>query len=443
MGIVDVPGLLPLGEQSLDVRRDGLAFFLHAGDGGFDAGGVPEFEGAEFPVEAEAHGAVDLNDGVGNLRHAVGGVGPEVGECGPEKCSGLVALLRAAAIEAEEGAKARARVFDGFRHVERGEFWLLAGMVFEHLPVESEALVFFAVGALRLLVEAAFGFVAQPLFLQHLAEELGEAQITAFVVDIGGHVADDVAEDVEADQIDGAEGGGLGPSHGLSGEGVDFFDGQSHFLHEADDVQHGEGADAVADEVGSVFGDDDALAETHVAEVSDGVDGGAVGLGRRDDFQQAHVARRVEEVRAKPGPAEVVGESFGNFADGEAAGVGGDDGARLADGFYFSQEGALQVEVFDDGLDDPVDVGEFLQVVFEIADGDESGERRFHEGGGLGFLGGVESGGGDFVAGGAIGVGRDDIEQVAGNAGVGEMRGDAGAHGSGAEDSDFIDALHN
>ncbi len=34
-------------------------------------------------------------------------------------------------------------------------------------------------------------------------------------------------------------------------------------------------------------------------------------------------------------------------------------------------------------------------------------------------------------------------KQVAGNAGIGEMRGDAGAHGSGAEDGDFIDALHD
>ncbi len=71
--------------------------------------------------------------------------------------------------------------------------------------------------------------------------------------------------------------------------------------------------------------------------MSDGVDSGAIGFGRGDDFQQAHVARRVEEVRAEPGPAEVVGESFGDLADGQAAGVGGDDGAGLADGFDLPQ----------------------------------------------------------------------------------------------------------
>ena len=84
----------------------------------------------------------------------------------------------------------------------------------------------------------------------------------------------------------------LRPSDGLPGEGVDFFDGEIHLLHQAHDVEHRKCADAVADEVGRVFGDDDAFAETYVAEVGDGVDGGAVGFGRGNDFQQAHVARR-------------------------------------------------------------------------------------------------------------------------------------------------------
>ena len=75
-----------------------------------------------------------------------------------------------------------------------------------------------------------------------------------------------------SDQIDGAEGCGFRPADGLSGERVDLFDGQVHFLHQAHDVQHGKSADAVADEVGRVFGEDDAFAEAHVAEVGDGID---------------------------------------------------------------------------------------------------------------------------------------------------------------------------
>ncbi len=95
--------------------------------------------------------------------------------------------------------------------------------------------------------------------------------------------------------------------------------------------------------------------------------------------------------------AEIVGESFCDLADGQAAGVSGDDGSGLADGFHLLQQRPLKVEVLDYGFDDPVDVGELLEVIFEIADGDEAGERRFHEGGRFGFPGGVESGGGDFA----------------------------------------------
>ncbi len=84
---------------------------------------------------------------------------------------------------------------------------------------------------------------------------------------------------------------------------------------------------------------------------------GAVGFWRGNDFQQAHVARRIEEVRAEPGAAEVVGEAFGDFGHGKSAGVGGDDGAGLADGFYFLEQVALDFQILDDGFDDPVDVG--------------------------------------------------------------------------------------
>ena len=37
---------------------------------------------------------------------------------------------------------------------------------------------------------------------------------------------------------------------------------------------------------------------------------------------------------------------------------------------------------------------------------------------------------------------RNDIEQIAGHSGIGKMRGDACAHGSGAKNSNFVDAFH-
>ncbi len=176
-------------------------------------------------------------------------------------------------------------------------------------------------------------------------------------MNVRGHVAHDVAEDVEADEINGAEGRGLRPADGLSGQSIDFFDGQIHFLHETNHVQHGKCSDTVADEVGRVFGDDHALAQLDVAKMRDGVDRGAVGFRSGNDFEQPHVARRIEEVSAEPRAAEIVGESFGNLADGQTAGVGRDDGSGLTDGFDSFQQRALDVEVFDYRFDDPVALG--------------------------------------------------------------------------------------
>ena len=118
-----------------------------------------------------------------------------------------------------------------------------------------------------------------------------------------------MAKNVEADEVDGAEGGRLGPADGCSGERVDVFDGEIHLLHQAHDVEHGKRPNAITDEVGRVFGEDDALAEAHVAEPGDGVEQCAVAIGGGDEFQKTHVARGVEEMRTKPGAAEIVGKA--------------------------------------------------------------------------------------------------------------------------------------
>ena len=234
------------------------------------------------------------------------------------------------------------------------------------------------------------------------------------------------------------EGRHLRPADGASGQRVHFLDAEVHLLHQAHDVQRGERADAIGDEVRRVLGVHHALAEVQIAEVRDGLHRRGIGVGSGNQFQQPHVARRVEEVRAEPAAAEVVGEALDDFGDRQAAGVGGDDRSRLADGIDLAQQFALQLEVFDDRLDDPVHLGELLQVVFEVADGDQPLQRRLEEGGRLGLDRSFQAGGGDAVAHRTVGVGRNDVEQVGGNTGIGQVRGDAGAHGARAQDGDFI-----
>ena len=190
-------------------------------------------------------------------------------------------------------------------------------------------------------------------------------------------------EDVEPDQIDGPEGGRTRPAHGLAGERVDLFDGQIHFLHEPHHVEHGKCADAIGDEVGSIFREHDALAQLRVAEVGDGRDQGGVRFRGGDQLQQPHIARRIKKVRAEPRVPEVLGKSLGDLRHRKSAGVGGDDRAGLTDGFHLLQQRTLDFEVLYDGLDNPIHLGQTFQVVVEISHGDEPRKRGFEKRRGL------------------------------------------------------------
>ena len=390
------------GQQLFDFGRDRLAFDLHALDGFGDAGGVPQLERSHLPVEAELHGAIDFDDRVGDLANAIRGVGPEVGQSRPEKDAGFVFRRR------EQHLQALGQVVDRLGHLQRWELRPLRRTIFHRLPVEREDLCFAVF--LVFAVEAALGFVAEPLALQHLQEEARQHEIAALVVNVGGRIADDVSQNVEADEIGEAKRRHLRPADSGSRQRVHFFDAEVHLLHQAHDVERGECSNAIGDEVRRVFGMDHALAQVEIAEVRDGLHRGGIGVGRGDQLQQAHVARRIEEVRAEPEAAKVIGKAFDDLGHRQAAGVGGNDGAGLANGFDLAQQAALDLQVFDDGLDDPIHVGQFVKIVFEVPDGDQARERRLEEGGRLRLDCGFQAGGGNAIARGAVGVGRNDVE---------------------------------
>ena len=117
-----------------------------------------------------------------------------------------------------------------------GSFGFCAGPVVERGEVEdSRDQILPLVGSLLLLVEALAGFVAEPFAFEHLREERRELNVGALVLIVGcAEVADDAAENVEADHVGEAKGSGLGPAHGLAGERVDFFDAEALALHHAE-----------------------------------------------------------------------------------------------------------------------------------------------------------------------------------------------------------------
>src|SRR5579872_2674157 len=104
-------------------------------------------------------------------------------------------------------------------------------MVFERLPIESQSL--FSRFRLCLLVEALASLVAEPLALDHPLVEIRKLELGALVTHIAHHVPNDMAEDVEANQIDGAESRRLRPAHGRTGKRIDLFDREAHLLHDA------------------------------------------------------------------------------------------------------------------------------------------------------------------------------------------------------------------
>ena len=102
------------------------------------------------------------------------------------------------------------------------------------------------------------------------------------------------------------------------------------------------------------------------------VDGRPIGVRRRNNLQQAHVARRIEEVSAKPRTSELVGDALRDSSYGQSAGIGGDDGTGLANGFDLAKQRPLDVQILHDSFNDPVDFSQLLQIVVKVADGDEA-----------------------------------------------------------------------
>ncbi len=331
-------------------------------------------------------------------------------------------------------------------------------MVFEGLPIERQTL--FAFGAALLLVEARAGFVAQQLALDHLRVEGRKFEIATLIeqLDIAASrsgerrreplgILHHMAQNIQSYHVDGAEGGRLREADGSSGQRVHVLNGEVELLHQADDVDHAKSANAVGDEVRRVLRVNDALAETDACKLRDRLNRLRIALWSRNDLQQAHIARRIEKMGTKPVAAEIVTEALGNGVHGKAAGIAGNDGSGLADSLDLAQQSALEIKVFHHGFDDPVAVGQQVEIVFEISGGDQARQSRLHEGCRLGFARRLQPCFGNAVAsrcrGASLGVWWNNIQQVRTHPGIGQVRGDAGTHRSRAEDGDFLDSFQH
>ena len=166
----------------------------------------------------------------------------------------------------------------------------------------------------------------------------------------------------------------------------------------------------------------------------------------RNQLQQPHIARRIEKVRAKPRPPEVVRESLRNLRHRKSARVRGNNRPRLADRLHLPQQRPLDLQVLNHRLNDPVHVGQPLKIVLKISHRDQPRERGVEKCGRFRFTRSLKSSRSNLVPRSAAGicrqVRRNDIQQQRRHSRVSEMRRNPRPHRACAQHSNLVNTFH-
>ncbi len=155
-----------------------------------------------------------------------------------------------------------------------------------------------------------------------------------------------------------------------------------------------------------------------------------VRLGRGNDLQQPHVARRVEEMRSEKAlrhPVRRRSQGSGDLLDRQPGGIGGQHRARSQVRHHALQQRALDFEILGDRFNHPVALRQFGQVVFKVARREERGQSRLVKRCRLRFAQRVNRRHGQFVSRLRAVLGHH-VEQQRRNSGIGQVSGDARAH---------------
>ena len=194
--------------------------------------------------------------------------------------------------------------------------------------------------------------------------------------------------------------------------------------HGRQDARDLEQRQVIGDEIRRVLGDHHALAQALVGEPRHPLHHRGVGVGGRDHLEQPQVAGRVEEVRAQPVPLEALAAALGEGGDGNARGVGADDGVRAPGLVHLREQLDLRVQPLDNRLDHPIGVPQTRPALLEARGLDQAPGFRREERIGRQPSCALETRGRRLVR---------QIQQQRGHAGVGEVRGDLRAHDAGAK----------
>ena len=178
----------------------------------------------------------------------------------------------------------------------------------------------------------------------------------------------DMRLQVQPDDVEQIEYAGLWEAAWLAHDCIRFFDGQSQAARRIDCALDPEDANAIGDEARRVLRSHDHLAEFQVGELSHGGNGLGPRLRPGHDFQQTHVARRVEEMR----DAEILlhrnGHAVHQNMEWQGRCVGRHNRAIFAEWLDFPVESLLCFDLFRDRLNDPVARRQASEIILDIAD---------------------------------------------------------------------------
>ncbi len=408
VGFLAIEPSVAAGERRSQQRRHRLAVGLDALHKPGQADLIQQLERPPAPRIALAHGGVDGEHVAGDFRRHGGRVGQGVAQQAARESSPCIVAREQIDRRTRPGA---------------GEVHLLLRPIIECAQVQRLPLLVRSVQAIK----TAAGLATDPAALQQGLEQ--RRQVEQRHGRIAGrqlalHVARDVSQHVQAHQVDQAEHAGARQADRLAGDGVGLLDRQAQLQRRAHPGQHGQHADTVADERRRVAGIDHFLAQLHGAELAQRF--GRLWPGGRSghQLQQAHVARRVEEMRDQKIGRKAWRQAGGDFGKADAGGVGTDDRARSAHALDPLEQRLLHRQALDHHLDDPVDLGQPPEILVEAAGADQVGRRAVHQRRRLAL---------EQILLAALGRLARQVQQQHRQAGIGHLRGNAGAHVAGAQ----------
>src|SRR5262249_9359194 len=180
-----------------------------------------------------------------------------------------------------------------------------------------------------------------------------------------------VREGIEPYDVGGSERGALRPADERAGQGIHDVEADAEPLRVMYVREQREHAHAVGDEVGCVLGADHALAERGDEELLEVVEYRAFRGCSRNELDEMHVARRVEEMHAAEPSAETLRAGLRQLVDTEPRGIAREYRVLADVGRHFPVQVGLPVQPLGDGLDDEVALLQPLEVLVVV--------RRFYE----------------------------------------------------------------